>query len=62
MILYFSGTGNSRFAAQELGRQLDDNVISINKCMHCMACISICPVRSINYGSKTKNRERYYLY
>lgn len=33
MILYFSGTGNSRFAAQELGRQLDDNVISINKCM-----------------------------
>ena|SRR5574344_1693233 len=33
MILYFSGTGNSRFVAQELGNQLEDSVISINKCL-----------------------------
>ena len=33
MILYFSGTGNSRFVAKELGRQLNDSIISINKCM-----------------------------
>lgn len=30
MILYFSGTGNSRFVANELGKQLKDEVVSIN--------------------------------
>jgi ferredoxin len=29
--------------------------------MHCMACISACPVKAINYGNKTQNRNRYYL-
>ena len=28
MILYFSGTGNTRYAAQELGRLLDDNDVA----------------------------------
>lgn len=30
MILYFSGTGNSRFVAKELGHLLDDQVVSLN--------------------------------
>ena len=30
MILYFSGTGNSRFVACELGKQLKDEVVAIN--------------------------------
>lgn len=30
MILYFSGTGNSRFAARLLSRQLQDQLVSIN--------------------------------
>lgn len=30
MILYFSGTGNSRFVAKHLGHFLSDEVISIN--------------------------------
>ncbi len=30
-------------------------------CMHCMACISACPQKAINYGSKTETRNRYYL-
>lgn len=30
MILYFSGTGNSRFVANELGRLLQDEVVAIN--------------------------------
>lgn len=30
-------------------------------CMHCMACISACPTRAIDYGRKTKTRQRYYL-
>lgn len=30
MILYFSGTGNSRFVAYELGKQLKDEVVAIN--------------------------------
>ena len=31
MILYFSGTGNSRFAAQQLARQCEDELVSINR-------------------------------
>ena len=31
------------------------------KCMHCMACISACPVKAIDYGKKTQSRNRYYL-
>lgn len=30
-------------------------------CMHCMACISACQNTAINYGKKTKKRNRYYL-
>ena len=30
MILYFSGTGNSRFVAYELGKMLKDEVVAIN--------------------------------
>lgn len=33
MILYFSGTGNSRFVATEMGKQLKDEVVSLNECM-----------------------------
>ena len=28
-------------------------------CEHCVACISWCPAKAIDYGSKTKNRRRY---
>ena len=31
------------------------------RCMHCMACISHCPVRAIDYGKRTRKRNRYYL-
>lgn len=30
-------------------------------CMHCMACISACPTQAIQYGKRTKNKNRYYL-
>ncbi len=30
-----------------------------NHCTHCMACISECPVRAIEYGKKTKGKARY---
>ena len=33
MVLYFSGTGNSRFAAQQLARQCEDKLVSINRCL-----------------------------
>ena len=29
------------------------------RCIHCMACINRCPFHAIEYGSSTKNRERY---
>ncbi len=33
MVLYFSGTGNSRFAAQEIARLCEDELVSMNKAM-----------------------------
>lgn len=30
-----------------------------NKCTHCMACICRCPQKAIEYGKKTKGKERY---
>lgn len=30
-------------------------------CTHCMACISACPVRAIEYGRATRGRQRHYL-
>jgi ferredoxin len=33
MILYFSGTGNSRFAAEALGKELGDSTLSLNDCL-----------------------------
>lgn len=32
----------------------------LHHCEHCMACIHRCPKEAIQYGSKTKNRRRYY--
>lgn len=44
------------------------NIEIINKkpvwkgdCTHCMACIGGCPVNAIEYKSKTKGRNRYYI-
>lgn len=31
MILYFSGSGNSRYVAKELGTLLNDEVVSLNR-------------------------------
>lgn len=30
-------------------------------CTHCMACIGGCPAKAIEYGSKSKKRNRYYI-
>lgn len=30
-----------------------------NQCTHCMACISNCPVKAIEYGTITQNKEPY---
>ena len=31
------------------------------KCTHCMACISYCPEKAIEYGKKSSEKERYYF-
>lgn len=31
------------------------------KCTHCMACISYCPKKAIEYGKKSAEKERYYF-
>jgi len=31
----------------------------LHHCEHCVACISWCPVRAINYGDRTQSRRRY---
>lgn len=38
MILYFSGTGNSRYIANALGALLDDEVVSINQYLKTKGC------------------------
>lgn len=30
-------------------------------CTHCMACIGGCPAKAIEYGAKSKDRNRYYI-
>ncbi len=32
-----------------------------NNCTHCMACISYCPAKAIEYGKKSIGKERYYF-
>lgn len=29
-------------------------------CTHCMACINVCPKKCIDYGEKTKGKNRYF--
>ena len=31
----------------------------LHHCEHCVACISWCPVRAIEYGDRTQSRRRY---
>ena len=31
----------------------------LNRCEHCVACISWCPAKAINFGNKTQNRRQY---
>jgi formate hydrogenlyase subunit 6/NADH:ubiquinone oxidoreductase subunit I len=32
----------------------------LHHCEHCMACISWCPARAIDYGERTRSRRRYH--
>ena len=40
---------------------VDKKPVWNGNCTHCMACISKCPVSAIEYGTATKNKERYLL-
>lgn len=31
------------------------------ECTHCMACIVKCPKKAIEYGNKSKGKNRYYI-
>jgi len=37
----------------------DGKPVWLHRCEHCVACISWCPAKAINYGSKTQSRRRY---
>ena len=39
--------------------RLEDKPVWLHRCEHCVACISNCPAKAIQYGSKTKTRRRY---
>ena len=74
MILYYSATGNTEFIAKDscIGCGLCEKLCPLNNinledktprwrnnCTHCMACISNCPVRAIEYGNVTQEKEPY---
>ena len=42
-------------------RIIDDKPVWNGKCTHCMACICGCPNEAIEYGKKTKGRNRHHL-
>ena len=42
-------------------RQKDGHIIWLHRCTHCMACICGCPNKAIEYGEKTKNKNRHYI-
>lgn len=49
MILYFSGTGNSKYVA--------GNPVWQNKnCTGCLRCYHNCPKRAIEWGKFTRNK------
>lgn len=45
MILCFSGTGNSRYAAERIGKRIDDEVISINGMMRSGRAVTLASER-----------------
>ena len=38
---------------------INESPVWDDQCIHCMACISKCPQKAIEYGRKTKGKERY---
>lgn len=40
-------------------KMIDGKPVWGNQCTHCMACICNCPVKSIEYGNITQNKENY---
>lgn len=41
MILYFSGTGNSRYLSEVLNSEIKDEIISINDCLKAKKNVSV---------------------
>jgi len=39
---------------------VSDKPVWQHKCEHCVACISWCPAKAIEYGTKTQKRNRYH--
>ena len=44
MILYFSGTGNSRYIAEVINSVIEDKLVSINECLKNNLIVSLEPV------------------
>lgn len=73
MIFYFSGTGNSRWTAEQLAEQTGDcaqhcpaaiamtggKPVWGQRCYQCLRCINECPQRAIQYSKATASRGRY---
>ena len=47
MVLYFSGTGNSRYLARRIAEGLDMPLYDLNACIGCGKCVELCPLNNI---------------
>lgn len=56
-----TGCGHCKDICNSNAIEIEDNkpIWTKNTCVHCMACISRCPVSAIEFGNKTVGKERY---
>ena len=48
MVLYFTGTGNSRYLARRIAEGLEMLLYDLNACIGCGRCVELCPQNNVH--------------